>query len=312
MKSRHAILCIATILPTLSLSSRAYARGAYEAMACVAYPLSSHCPITCIFCHDRTTPPVEWNMFGEDLKEEVDPRLEDDELLTATQSILSASLEAIGSLDSDEDGWTNTQEFICGSLPGQEADVCVLTIPAPPAVPFVLGSVSFAFAKRPALRHRFGETSGQKLMRPELLNAVVQTSFGYDLQLCANEGVCEAGPTRDTIYLGGQDYDAVTQRVTRPTPMMPLVVSQRSQAFCAAIVANPTTHLGFSLPTSLADSAVNRATADLLYKAIWSRPAPTAVLDDAEDLLSLTTQAQPGWRAVCAFYLLTQGSLLLY
>lgn len=294
-----SLVFVSLFVPSIALSN-------FGAQFCGRYATSPHCANqaapTCSFCHEGPANAQNMNGYGASLQSLLGPN-----------STIELALTNAEMIDSDGDGVLNLQEIECGTLPGDASSACSPPPPPPPPA-FDYRDLSFDFAYRPKVRSHEPEIrSVSKPMRPEQLQRVFENSFGYSMQLCDSGEHCDNGQQLlDTLNLGGQDYDQVTRRVRDVTPTMPLLMAKRATTFCQATVANPVSAFFTSLPSDLSTSSANRAAANAVYQALWSQPAPSAALDTAEALLLAAPNANAGWRAVCIYYFLTEGSLLLY
>ncbi len=106
----------------LYIDATAWARAPAVAALCQKFPQAAGCSsgqISCAFCHTSVEAPVRWNPYGLQLKEALGAVTGDAEFLQK----LPASLDAIGMVDSDNDGATNQVELGAGTLPGDATSV---------------------------------------------------------------------------------------------------------------------------------------------------------------------------------------------
>ncbi|MFO0614846.1 MAG: hypothetical protein U0414_19820 [Polyangiaceae bacterium] len=126
-----SLVLVATALP----ASSALARPAGPSLFCATYPTSPACDlaaVTCSYCHERTTEPVTWNLYGEALRAELGGAPLSDADFAAK---LPGALAAIGAADADGDGVANEKEIFGGTLPGDakslpSTDVCPADVSA--------------------------------------------------------------------------------------------------------------------------------------------------------------------------------------
>jgi hypothetical protein len=178
-----------------------------------------------------------------------------------------------------------------------------------PAVPLAVAQQALSISppsfwpRRPAIQHDnldgSQDTSGMKLARPEVLDAVLENSFGQTVT---------AGSTRVItstyeLALGGLNYDPVTVRTEAITPSMNLVMRQLMQHYCTELLADGALSIaGVDVDTDIAS----------VYAQIHSRPIDGNTATDARTLYDAAPTTDAGWQAVCAYLFLIDGSLLLY
>lgn len=171
--------------------------------------------------------------------------------------------------------------------------------------------IAASSAKRPAIRHLnhdgSQDVSGSKLVEPETLNNVITALLGQELTnnpLSRDFGNASSdSENRYPVYLGSLDYHTVTERSTEVTSTMPLVMDRIAKAICEQAIVEAQ----LSMDSSMND---HDAYADELHMRLCSRPIDEETLLGLEAILSINDDTE-GWNAVCVFFLLKQGSVLI-
>jgi hypothetical protein len=171
--------------------------------------------------------------------------------------------------------------------------------------------IAASSAKRPAIRHinhdGSQDVSGSKLVEPETLNNMITALLGQELEnnpLSRDFGNASSdSENRYPVYLGSLDYHTVTERSTEVTSTMPLVMDRIAKAICEqAIVSGQ-----LEVDSARTDQETY---ADELHKRLCSRPIDGETFASVQNILAVDADTQ-GWNAVCVFFLLKQGSVLI-
>jgi hypothetical protein len=110
---------------------------------CDAYPSAPACTggtASCLMCHSA---PPTLNLYGAQVRDSLEPG--------EREEGLPAALAAVESLDADDDGWTNLQELLLGTLPGDPLSAHEPVTPSAEAIAsttYTLGEYDAAFALR--------------------------------------------------------------------------------------------------------------------------------------------------------------------
>lgn len=165
----------------------------------------------------------------------------------------------------------------------------------------------------PVLEDESQLRSGVKLIRPRVLQKVLENSFSSQVYSALSE-------ERYTVLLGGLDYLNVNTRTEFLTPSMALVMFEVSKGQCASMIEGATefSYLRASPyddPSSLSAAQIESAI-DTMHRLLRGRPIDadtlveaSAVFDAAVDegLSSTVT-----YQGVCSFLFLHDGGFLLY
>ncbi len=107
--------CSTACLPLLVvlIPAAAQAEPIGPAVFCDVYTDAPVCAVSlpsCAYCHEGTDPDAPaWNAYGDDLAQALDGAAFDE---------LDVALSDVADLDSDGDGFTNEEEIVAGTLPG--------------------------------------------------------------------------------------------------------------------------------------------------------------------------------------------------
>ena len=178
------------------------------------------------------------------------------------------------------------------------------------AAPITVGAIPIPiFTRKPLVRHENFDgsldVSGMKLARPEVLDHVLIESFGEVPSVGSGANARDPVVTDYLLHLGGIDYDPVTRRAEEVTPTMALVMNRFSNEYCQQL-------LDAGAFTVIGSGATDVEVIEELYQRIRSKPIDATTQAEAEALLIEAPSVDQGWKAVCSFFFLIEGSLLLY
>lgn len=173
--------------------------------------------------------------------------------------------------------------------------------------------------RRPAIRHDNydgkNDISGTKMLEPETLNNVITNLLGEELDIDGENPISRdfsrlGAKTENTypVYLGSLDYQAVINRNREVAATMPLIIDRVAKAACQQLVTNNNHNIDF-------DGGDEEDISDELHMLLNSRPIDS----DTANAVTLIIEAAASegvdnntkWQAVCTFYLLKEGSILI-
>jgi len=168
--------------------------------------------------------------------------------------------------------------------------------------------------KRPEIRHEnydgSKDVSGTKMLEPETLNNAITALLGEELSIDLKNPLdrdfgqaSSSSEKRYPVYLGSLDYHTVTERTKEVTSTMPLVMDRIAKGICDQAVGDGKLGMDFS-------AADQEEVAGELHMRLCSRPIDEETYTSVENILQVDANTE-GWKAVCIFFLLKQGSLLI-
>jgi hypothetical protein len=153
------------------------------------------------------------------------------------------------------------------------------------------------------------------MLEPETLNNVITNLLGKELSIDGLNPLSRdfagcAGKSENTypVYLGSVDYRAVVNRNRDVAATMPLIMDRVAKAVCYQVAYNDLLNIDFS-------SGTDAENADELHMHLCSRPIDDDTQDDVDSIITAADDAaldtDTKWQAVCTFFLLKEGSILI-